>query len=215
MPNRVLKESICYSGDIDKLTPFEETVFYRIIVRADDYGNLDGRMDFLKSVLFTTKPSVGVKKIQSACEKLEEVGLVLFYEVDGKPYLHITNWDKHQRMRKTHGKYPRFAATCGNLPPETETDNETETETDTDTELFKRFWRVFPKKTGRREAMEWFVREKPSEDLVERMCHAVDVQKESEAWRRENGRYIPKAINWLSDSRWEDTAEEVCYGATV
>lgn len=213
MPNRVLKESICYSGDIDKLTPFEETVFYRLIVRADDYGNLDARPDFLKSVLFTTKPSVGVKKIGSACEKLCEIGLVVFYEADGKPYLHITSWDKHQRMRKTHGKYPRFAATCGNLPPETETDNETESESET--ERFLRFWKRFPKKVGKREAEEWFVREKPSEALIERMCRAIEIQKESDAWRKENGRYIPKAINWLSDERWEDTAEEEGYGAYV
>ena len=36
MPNRVIKESICTSEQIDALTPFEEITFYRLIVNADD-----------------------------------------------------------------------------------------------------------------------------------------------------------------------------------
>ena len=55
MPNRIIKESICYSEDINALSAFEETVFYRLIVNCDDYGRLDGRMAFLRSRLFPLK----------------------------------------------------------------------------------------------------------------------------------------------------------------
>ena len=43
MPNRIIKESVCYSDDLDQLTAFEETVFYRLIVRVDDNGRIDAR----------------------------------------------------------------------------------------------------------------------------------------------------------------------------
>ena len=43
MPNRIIKESIKRSPKIDSLSWFDEVVFYRMIVTADDYGRLDGR----------------------------------------------------------------------------------------------------------------------------------------------------------------------------
>ena len=38
MPNRILKESICLNRKIDRLTDFQENLFYRLIVKVDDYG---------------------------------------------------------------------------------------------------------------------------------------------------------------------------------
>ena len=106
MPNRIIKESICYSDDIDKLTAFEETVFYRMIVRADDYGRLDARPSFLKSMLFVTKQGITEKNVQDAVLKMASVGLVRLYEVDGKPFLSFLKWDLHQRVRNSKEKYP-------------------------------------------------------------------------------------------------------------
>lgn len=128
MPNRIIKESICCSDDIDKLTAFEETVFYRMIVRADDYGRLDARPSFLKSMLFVTKQGITEKNVQDAVLKMASVGLVRLYEVDGKPFLSFPKWDLHQRVRNSKEKYPappentdcgvspQVAANCGELP---------------------------------------------------------------------------------------------------
>ena len=60
MPNRILKESICVSDDIDGLSWFEEVVFYRLLVNCDDYGRFDGRPAVLKNRLFPLKESVPV-----------------------------------------------------------------------------------------------------------------------------------------------------------
>ena len=38
MPNRILKENICVSDDIDRLTWFQEVLFYRLLVNCDDFG---------------------------------------------------------------------------------------------------------------------------------------------------------------------------------
>ena len=123
MPNRILKESICYSDDIDQLTWFEEVVFYRLIVRADDNGRLDARPAFLKSQLFTTKSGITEKNVNDAVNKLASIGLVALYEVDGKPLLLFPKWGLHQRVRNAKGKYPppngqkeMTAATRGDSP---------------------------------------------------------------------------------------------------
>lgn len=121
MPNRILKESICYSDDLDRLTAFEETVFYRLIVRVDDYGRLDARPAFLRSQLFTTRADVDEDMLGAALDRLVDVGLIARYSVADKPYLYICTWQKHQRVRSYREKYPappddaspQPAATCG------------------------------------------------------------------------------------------------------
>ena len=65
MPNRIIKESIKRSPEIDRLNWFEEVVFYRLIVTADDYGRLDGRTVVLKNDLFPPKSDSTCKKVPS------------------------------------------------------------------------------------------------------------------------------------------------------
>ena len=40
MPDRLLRESIRISDSIDRLTPFEETFFYRLMVSVDDRSKI-------------------------------------------------------------------------------------------------------------------------------------------------------------------------------
>ena len=106
MPNRFIKESICSSAQIDALTWFEQAVFIRLIVRADDFGRLDGRRRFLNNTLFVTAENVNDQDVENAVIKLEEVGLAKRYEVEGKPFLYLTGWSKHQQQRSNVSKYP-------------------------------------------------------------------------------------------------------------
>lgn len=73
MPNRIIKEGICANEQIDRLTAFEETFFYRLIVNVDDYGLMDGRVSVLKAKLFTlrcgTMKDSEVEKRSSACAR--------------------------------------------------------------------------------------------------------------------------------------------------
>ena len=105
MPNRILKESICTSEDINALSAFEETVFYRLIVSCDDFGRFDGRAAVIRGRLFPLK-SVTDKQIEDAIHRLRTVGMVKRYEVAGKPYIQLTAWDQHQRIRARNSKFP-------------------------------------------------------------------------------------------------------------
>ena len=106
MPNRIIKETIKSSPEIDELSWFEEVVFNRLIVTVDDYGCYDGRVIVLKNALFPTKDNVTKKAVEDAIEKLERVKLLERYEAEGKPYIHLTTWEEHQRIRNKHRKYP-------------------------------------------------------------------------------------------------------------
>jgi len=55
MPNRIIKESICTSNNLDSLLPEEEVFFYRLLVNCDDYGLMDARLSILRAKLFPLK----------------------------------------------------------------------------------------------------------------------------------------------------------------
>ena len=115
MPNRIIKESICTSDNVDQLTPFEENVFVRLIVNCDDFGRMDGREKILVSRLFplkTLKPG----QLTSAVKSLVNADLVTVYEVSGRPYIQMNTWADHQQIRTKKSKYPSpDEGTCGNL----------------------------------------------------------------------------------------------------
>lgn len=107
MGNRILKESICTSERIDLLTAEEERFFYRLLVNCDDYGRMDGRPSVLRAKLFPLK----IDRIKDAwvdrvLARLEQVGLITTYSVEGRRYLYMRKWAKHQQVRALKAKYP-------------------------------------------------------------------------------------------------------------
>lgn len=69
------------------------------------------------------------------------------------------------------------------------------------TRSFERFWEAYPKKVGKKAAGNAFMRVLVDTDTL---IDAVEKQKRSEQWTKENGRYIPNPATWLNQGRWED-----------
>ena len=115
MPNRIIKESVCTSETLDGLNWFEEVFWYRLIVTCDDFGRMDARAPILKSRMFPLKPRVTNKAIQLALKKLSDAGLVILYEFEGRPYLQLTKWSKHQQKRANNSKYPAPNIKCNQM----------------------------------------------------------------------------------------------------
>ena len=115
MSNRTLKQSICVSEDINRLSWFEEVLFYRLIVNCDDYGRFDGRASVIRSQLFPLKDSLTAKAVEQALHELANVGLVEIYQSEsGRPTLRLPSWGTHQRIltRTLRGDSPQGDADC-------------------------------------------------------------------------------------------------------
>ena len=68
-------------------------------------------------------------------------------------------------------------------------------------DAFDAWWAGYPKKVGKEAARKAFAKVKaPLDTLVA----AVEAQKKSEQWQKENGRFIPNPATWLNQGRWED-----------
>lgn len=74
-------------------------------------------------------------------------------------------------------------------------------------ELFKQFWKAYPKKRDKGKAEKWFETKKPSKELVELMIAQIDRFKKTNDWNKENGKYIPYPYTWLNAKAWEDEFE--------
>jgi len=106
MPNRIIKESIKSSDEIDALSWFEEAMFPRLIVTVDDYGCYEAKPKLLRNVLFPLKDNVTVQMVSDALDSYEKNGLIRRYEHDGKQFLYLVTWMNHQRIRNKTSRYP-------------------------------------------------------------------------------------------------------------
>lgn len=105
MPSRILKESICTSEEIDKLNSFCECFFYRLLVNCDDFGRMDGRLSIIKSKLYPLK-EIRLEQIEKALQALSSAELVTRYDVNGRPFLQMKTWERHQQIRAKKSRYP-------------------------------------------------------------------------------------------------------------
>lgn len=103
MPNRLLKEGICTSDAINLLSSDGEVLFYRLLVVADDYGRMDGRVQIIKSQCFPLKDSFTTEKISLLLEELRQANLIAFYKSENKLFFYIKKWEQRVRSK---GKYP-------------------------------------------------------------------------------------------------------------
>ena len=106
MPNRIIKESICRSDNLDRLSADEECFFYRLMVQCDDFGRYDGRAPIIKGACFPLKDRITTNKVEKMLDSLIRESLVFIYSVDGLPYIQMTKWGKHQQIRAKRSKYP-------------------------------------------------------------------------------------------------------------
>ena len=116
MPNRIIKESITTSCDIDQLTAEEERFFYRLIVVCDDFGRMDARIPIIKARCFPLKvDKIKNSDIEKWLLSLETAGMVKKYWVEKKQYLFLPSWDMHQQKRAKHSKFPAPDITCNHM----------------------------------------------------------------------------------------------------
>ena len=109
MPNRIIKESIITSETLAELTGDEERLFWRLIVLADDFGRFHGDQLLLRPMCFPRLiDRVSQSEFDTWFARLcsPEIDLIRPYEVDGKRYVQITTWDKHQQRRAKKSKFP-------------------------------------------------------------------------------------------------------------
>ena len=68
---------------------------------------------------------------------------------------------------------------------------------------FDLFWKAYPKKVGKKDAMKAFAKAKDLPPIADLIAE-VELQARSEEWRKDNGQYIPHPATWLNRGGWMD-----------
>lgn len=69
---------------------------------------------------------------------------------------------------------------------------------------FEAFYAAYPRKVGRGQAQQEWVKLSPDEAFCKRIDAAVRAWARSPEWARNDGQFIPKPARWLREQRWED-----------
>lgn len=72
---------------------------------------------------------------------------------------------------------------------------------------FDVFWENYPSKIGKGAALKKWQQLKISSELLAKILDAVEKQKKSSKWTKNNGEYIPNPTTWLNQGRWDDEVE--------
>jgi len=73
---------------------------------------------------------------------------------------------------------------------------------------FDEFWETYPRKVGKETARKAFaraIRKTP----IEMILQAIERQKQSSQWQKDNGEFIPHPTTWLNRAGWEDELDAV------
>ncbi len=73
-----------------------------------------------------------------------------------------------------------------------------------DREMFDRFWAAYPRKRNKDKAWRAWRKLLPDLETCRAMSNALERDKRSRQWTKDNGEYIPYASTWLNSRPWED-----------
>lgn len=69
---------------------------------------------------------------------------------------------------------------------------------------FDKFWQAYPRKVSKKEAQKSWKKINPSLELFEKILKALEMVKQTEQWKKDNGKFIPYPATWLNQERWTD-----------
>ena len=222
MPIRLIREGILTSERVEQLDAPAEVFYRRLMSKVDDHGLYDARPSILRPSLYPLRVDrvreADITRWIAACEK---AGLIALYSHDGKPFLQMldTRW-----TARSAPKYPLPSdADCSRMKAaENSCKQEKATapvfvvgdvvEDDVCAEppgpaLFDEFWKAYPKKRAKDDALKAFTKRKPTRALLDAMLKAIAEQRASPDWLKEKGQFIPYPATWLNDGRWQDVSE--------
>ena len=210
MPNRILREAILSSEKMAALNWQEEVFYRRLMSIVDDYGRYEANPQLLRARCYPLQTdavrAVDITRWMAACQKS---GLILCYEVSGKRYLELTNFQQQQRSASKYPPCESPEIICNQM-----LSNEhlgvsvfgvvSEVVKSAPPDLFDSFWKAYPKKKAKDDAKKAFDKRKPDKALLDLMLSAIAMQSKSEDWLKDGGKFIPYPATWLNDGRWQD-----------
>ncbi len=219
MPNRVIKESIWTSPNLNKLSDLAERHFYRILLLPDDFGCCELTSLVVKGRCYPLKEKGTISHIEQWNLELEQQDIIRSWKDNGRIYAYFPTFSAHQRIRSLHQRKtpePPEDVICRQV---TSSDDKCHPNPNPNPNpnpsiniknSFDEFWLSYPNKVGKVGCLKkWMTLQKtktlPSLNVI---LNAIERQKE---WRKNTTeKFVPEWKNpetWLNKGCWEDQPE--------
>jgi DNA replication protein DnaD len=155
------------------------------------------------------------KKVKRFLDLLEQDGMVSVNSTTRRTTVTIENYDKYQDCGTSPatGITPSPTPSSGQdlpqvLPTNKNDKNIKNDKNDKNICSFDAFWEVYPRKVAKAKARKSWDKLSPDDELLGQIISALEQQKQSRDWIKDNGQFIPYPTTWLNQRRWEDELPE-------
>lgn len=234
MPNRIIRDGILTSESVDKLGVDAELFYRRLMSVVDDFGRYTAHPSLLRAACYPLRvDSIREGDITRFLEEVQNAGLIVLYEVDGKRYLQMHKVDEPRAKKSKFPGMPASANICAqtqtNVPYsysysysssnlKTQESGEALTGMYARSPLFEQFIKIYPRASAPEAAwVEWQAKVyteamrhgKPDAEIEEMIVRAAQEFRDSPAGKPPDGSqdYRPAAAKWLQGNCWEEPRE--------
>lgn len=219
---RNIKPGFYKNEDLAECSIWARFIFPGLWMMADREGRLEDRPKRIKAELLPFDSH----DADPLLRELESRGFIVRYQIDGTSFIQISKFLEHQAPHysekpsviKPHvfqettiddgsvktGKEVSLRGGRNPLNPESLFTESLSPPTPKGPDLFDEFWKTYPNKVGKDAARKAFDKRKPGRQLLDEILRALEVQKQSEQWRKQGGQFIPHPSTWLNEGRWQD-----------
>ena len=229
---RSIKPEFWRSEDVAALDVEDRLLFIGLWSYVDDNGVGIDRLADVCADLFALDierdPTVTFARVSRGLQNLSEAGRITRYTVEGKRYLCITNWQKHQRIDKpnkpryplptrddaeiretvaTPSRHPRDTPATGTGEQGNRGTGEEHTcspatpSSERTPDRFEEFWDHYPRKVGKKAARAKYAaacKRANAETIISGALRLANDPNLPEE------RFIPHPTTWLERDGWED-----------
>jgi hypothetical protein len=117
----------------------------------------------------------------------------------------ILNWNEYQVNEQQNEQQVNNQRTASEQPVNTnKKDNKYKKEKNTYTSDFLSFWKTYPNKVGKDAAWNSWKKRNGSLPEISFILTAIENQKQSVKWQKDEGQFIPNPATWINQGRWND-----------
>ena len=102
---RSIKPQLLEDEKLGSVPPLARYLAIALILMADDRGNMRGSAGFVRGRAFAYD-DVAMPDVQTWLEQLDAVGYAKLYYVNGEQFIHLVNWERHQKIGNPARYYP-------------------------------------------------------------------------------------------------------------
>lgn len=209
--------------DLQRLSWPARYAWHLMWCHADKAGRMEDRPKKIKAQILPYDDGVDFERV---LEEYVAAGFIYRYQVDGKPYIQIRSFEKHQRPHHTEPESTIPQMQGCNIPSAPSDNGETTVKQPSSDgeppdvnglgnrkgnrkveraalalEFKDRFWPAYPRRDAKVDAEKAFTKARGKVEL-EPMLAALERQKR--IWT--DPKFVPYAATWLNGERWLDDA---------